>query len=229
MKELKKLEMIVSNNPACEGKEQMKKSEPLYRHIFRLLNNLGCFLCVKKSREAAVGALCQSLNVLIHRTDYVPTPSFSSLSNTLRRVLMHLVQKKTKSATTFIKDALIVLSNLLKIIIANDRSLDSKYIVDPLCGLESACVLVKTNAELHVWLGRFQESITNYEILANLLDQRLAIDGIKRCDEISLRKETVNILQKMQLIYGDVLSDKTRATECEVKMVGISFDENLFW
>jgi len=198
--------------------------------VAKLLNNIGCFLYLDRSKDSAVKFLCQSLNVLIHISDpevaacdEAKTPEISEVAKSLRRVLLHLFSRmKVGLVAEYTRNAAAVLSNLLKVIITkkrvdglkNGENAKTSYKIRRACEIETACVLVKTNAELHVWLGRYWDAIANYEVLRTLLEQRLSLDEGVCAEQLDIEEETIAVLQKMRMIYEDVLLDSGAAGSC---------------
>ena len=168
--ELEKLKGFIRNDLSTGGHQLERLSELdmalLNSGIAKLLNNVGCYLYLEKFKSSSVRVLTNALNVLLHisnpeisSSDEDQTPKLSDVAHNLRRVLMHLILKKDIGTvgSDFTDSAAVVLSNLLKAMITKEtvEVKDSNrrkrsYKVDRGCDIITACVLVKTNAELHV-------------------------------------------------------------------------------
>ena len=198
--------------------------------VAKLLNRIGCFLYLNHQKKSALKIFCQSLDVLVHISDPTVaarkgemTPEISKVAYSLRCVLLHLFRKVNEGVVAeFIGNVAVVLSNLLKAMITKKyvnaakkaEGAKKSYKVDSVCDIKTACMLVKTNAELHVWLSRFWDAIANYEVLRKLLEQRLGKSEGDCAGQIDIEEEAVAVLQKMRLVYEDVLLDSAAASSC---------------
>lgn len=219
---LKVLRGVLGDRSAALSKLQVAQ---LDNDVAKLLNNIGCFLYLEHRKTSAVTKFCQSLNVLIHLSDpkiaaceETEALELSVVAFSLRLALIHLFSKNKEGskASEFTRNVAVVLSNMLKSILKKKYKEGDKksYKVDHGCDIKTACVLTKTNAEVHVWLGRYHDAIANYEVLGTLLEQRLLLNKGHCAAEVEIEEETVAVLLKMRLIYADVLSDSEAAAGC---------------
>ena len=238
--ELERLKRFVKDGLLTEGHqlEHLSKLDiaSLNNDIAKLLNNIGCFLYLERCKTSSVKVFTTSLNVLLHILsspdksvgDDDQTPELSDVAHDLRRVLMHLILKKDIGTvgSDFTDSATIVLSNLLKAIITKEtvevkgsKRPKKSYKVDHGCDIKTASTLVKTNAELHVWQSQYDDAIVNFNVLRNLLEQRLAIEKDNAEEEVKLCEEIIAVLQRMRVIYDNVYSDSSAAGIC-LKIIG---------
>lgn len=236
--ELEKLKGFIKNDLSTGGHQLERLSELdialLNSGIAKLLNNVGCYLYLEKFKSSSVRVLTTALNVLLHISnpdissgDEDQTPELSDVAHNLRRVLMHLILKKDIGTvgSDFTDSAAVVLSNLLKAMITKEtvEVKDSKrpkrsYKVDRGCDIITACVLVKTNAELHVWQCQYDDAIANFSVLRNLLEQRLSAEKDNAEAEVEICEEIISVLQRMRVIYDSVYSDSSAAGICLEKI-----------
>ena len=236
--ELEKLKGFIRNDLSTGGHQLERLSELdmalLNSGIAKLLNNVGCYLYLEKFKSSSVRVLTNALNVLLHisnpeisSSDEDQTPKLSDVAHNLRRVLMHLILKKDIGTvgSDFTDSAAVVLSNLLKAMITKEtvEVKDSNrrkrsYKVDRGCDIITACVLVKTNAELHVWQCQYDDAIVNFSVLRNLLEQRLSAEKDNAEAEVEICEEIISVLQRMRVIYDSVYSDSSAAGICLEKI-----------
>lgn len=235
--ELQKFKGFIKNDLSTGGHQLERLSELdialLNSGIAKLLNNVGCYLYLEKFKSSSVRVLTTALNVLLHISnpeissgDEDQTPELSDVAHNLRRVLMQLILKKDIGTvgSDFTDSAAVVLSNLLKAMITKEtvEVKDSKrpkrsYKVDR-GDIITACVLVKTNAELHVWQCQYDDAIVNFGVLRNLLEQRLSAEKDNAGAEVEICEEIISALQRMRVIYDSVYSDSSAAGICLEKI-----------
>jgi len=235
--QMDKLKGFIKNDLSTGGHQLERLSELdialLNSGIAKLLNNVGCYLYLEKFKSSSVRVLTTALNVLLHISnpeissgDEDQTPELSDVAHNLRRVLMQLILKKDIGTvgSDFTDSAAVVLSNLLKAMITKEtvEVKDSKrpkrsYKVDR-GDIITACVLVKTNAELHVWQCQYDDAIVNFGVLRNLLEQRLSAEKDNAGAEVEICEEIISALQRMRVIYDSVYSDSSAAGICLEKI-----------
>ena len=236
--ELERLRGFLKDDLSTGGHQLERLSKidiaSLNNGIAKLLNNIGCFLYLERYKTSSVKVLTTSLNVLLHISspdtsvgDDDQTLELSDVAHNLRRVLMHLILKKDIGTvgSDFTDSAAIVLSNLLKAIITKEsvevkgsKRPKKNYKVDHGCDIKTASTLVRTNAELHVWQGQYDDAIVNFNVLRNLLEQRLAIEKDNAEEEVKICEEITAVLQRMRVIYDSVYSDSSAAGICLEKI-----------
>jgi hypothetical protein len=234
--ELERLKSFVRTDLSTGGHqlESLSKLDiaSLNNGIAKLLNNIGCYIYLERYRTSSVKVLTTALNVLLHISnpeislgDEDQTPELTDVAHDLRRILMHLILKADLGTvgSDFTESAAIVLSNLLKAIITKEsveveesKRTKKKYKVDRGCDIKIACILVKTNAELHVWQCRYDDAIVNFNVLRNLLEQRLEKGDAG--EEIQLCEELIAVLQRLRIIYDSVYSDSSASALCLEKI-----------